>query len=51
MSVLVSRFRQKGKGLCLCLSQVNKGVMESLVEVMRKSESYLYDMGKGDSFW
>lgn len=50
VSVLVSRFRQKGKGLCLSLSQVNKEVIESLLEVIRTSESYLGHLGKGDFF-
>lgn len=45
MSLPVSRFRQKWKGLCLALSQVNKGVMECLMEIMRKSgQSYLRHM-------
>lgn len=48
MSVPACRFRQKGKALSLSLSQVNKRVNESLMEVKRKSESYLCHMGKGD---
>lgn len=52
MSVLVSSFRQKGKGLCLALSLVNKEIIESLTEVMRKNgQSYLRHMGKGGSLW
>lgn len=50
VSVLVIRFRQKGKGLCLSLSQVNKEVIKSLMEVIRKSESYLCHVGKGGFF-
>lgn len=50
MSVLVIRFRQKGKSLCLSLSQVNKEVIESLMEVIRKSESYLCHVEKGGFF-
>lgn len=42
MSVLVSRFRHKRKGLCLVLSQVNKEVMESLTEVMRRNGHLIY---------